>query len=138
MNRVGARASRKRRRMTRQRRAILEALRGSRAHPTAEGIHRLVRGSLPRISLGTVYRNLDVLCGAGQALRLECAGGRRRFDGTTAPHYHVRCRSCGAVADVAVEAPAGLEAAARRACRYEILGYRLEFVGLCRRCRRRK
>ena len=60
--------------MTRQRRVILEALRGTTSHPTADEVYEMVRRRLPRISLGTVYRNLEILSGEGLVAKLEMAG----------------------------------------------------------------
>ncbi|WP_346773642.1 transcriptional repressor [Desulfovibrio sp. ZJ746] len=118
--------------MTRQRAEILAELRKAKTHPTAEEIHAKVRRALPRISLGTVYRNLELLAQAGEILRLE-GGHGRRFDGDVSPHLHVRCVRCGRVADVCGPAPApaleGLSAAG-----FAILGARIELDGLCERC----
>ncbi len=125
-------------RMTRQRRAILEALAGMRTHPTAHEVHRMVRRRLPRISLGTVYRNLELLSERGLIGKLEAGGSRRRFDADVREHYHVRCLGCGRVADVSVRLPGSLEGKIRRASDYEIVGHRLEWVGLCPKCTRKR
>jgi len=122
--------------MTRQRRVILEELAKVHSHPTADELYARVRRRLPRISLGTVYRNLDLLTKAGDVRKLA-AGRQRRFDGDTSRHYHVRCTGCGAVADLEVEAPDGVEEAARRASDYEITGHEIVFSGRCPRCRAR-
>ena len=120
-------------RMTRQRRMICRELAKAADHPTADEVYSRVRRRLPRISLGTVYRNLEILsaCGTIQKLR---GGSRMRFDAETGPHSHVRCLHCGRVADVATEPAANLEARAEKASGYEIVGHRLEFVGLCPTC----
>jgi len=125
-------------RMTRQRRAILETLAGSGEHPTADEVYRLVRRRMPRMSLGTVYRNLEVLSERGLIQKLEVGGARRRFDGKTGEHYHVRCVECNRVGDVSVEPAASITGAVRGAGGYEILGHRLEFVGLCPKCSGRR
>ena len=123
-------------RMTRQRMLILNELRSRRTHPTAEEIHDRVRVHLPRISLGTVYRNLELLARSGQAMMLEHAGSRLRFDGDTTPHRHVRCAVCGRIADVQ-GAPADMpppEGAGAEG--FRILSMRVEYVGLCDECGR--
>ena len=66
----------KQRRMTRQRRVILDELRKLRCHPSAEELHGIVRRAMPGISLGTVYRNLDVLWEDGKILKLEALGAQ--------------------------------------------------------------
>ncbi len=125
-------------RMTRQRRVVLEEVRRFRSHPTAAEVHRLVRKRLPRISLATVYRNLDVLGRCGLVRKLDLCGTRMRFDGDVRDHYHVRCVHCGRIGDVRVKAAGRIEAAPRDAGGYEIVGHRLEFVGICPSCGKKK
>ncbi len=123
-------------RMTRQRKALLEAIQREETHPTADEVYRLVKRRLPRISLGTVYRNLDLLAAQGLVQKLEMGGTQRRFDAKHGRHYHVRCIRCGRVDDLSMRPLLAVERAARRATDYEITGHQLEFVGLCRECRK--
>ncbi len=120
--------------MTRQRRALLKAVQQARGHPTADDIYRLVRRQLPHISLGTVYRNLEILSRHGIVHKIELGSTQRRFDAEGASHYHVRCVACGRVDDVRMGPAARLERAARSATDYTIIGHRLEFLGLCGCC----
>lgn len=121
-------------RMTKQRRIILEELRKLTSHPTADELYEIVRQRLPRISLGTVYRNLDVLSESGEVLKLESAGNQKRFDGDVSPHWHVRCLHCGRVGDVTAKATAptveGMEAPG-----FTITHGMMEFFGVCDACR---
>jgi Fur family transcriptional regulator, ferric uptake regulator len=123
-------------RMTAQRRIILEELRNVLTHPTAGEIYEIVRKRLPRISLGTVYRNLEILTEIGMIQKLEMAGTQKRFDGIVENHYHVRCIRCGRVDDVLAESIPMINEALAEASDYEILWHRLEFVGLCPRCKK--
>ncbi|HEV8440266.1 MAG TPA: transcriptional repressor [Methylomirabilota bacterium] len=86
-------------RLTGPRRVVLEVVRATEAHPTAETVHRMVRRRLPRVSLGTVYRNLRLLVAEG--LVKELPGPHARFDGNTSEHHHFTCLGCGRIADVA-------------------------------------
>lgn len=122
-------------RMTRQRRIILEELRQLTTHPTADDLYEIVRKRLPRISLGTVYRNLDVLSRTGVILRLEMGGSQYRFDGNPWPHAHVRCVHCGRVADVHAEQTPVPLPGPDAACGYHVTGYRMEYTGTCPECR---
>ncbi|MBN2024208.1 MAG: transcriptional repressor [Pirellulales bacterium] len=127
------------RRNTRQRAVVLEELRGVNTHPTAVELYQIVRRRLPKISLGTVYRNLELLSRAGTIRKLDLGSGEARFDGDTRRHEHVRCVRCGRVGDVdaSPEEMAGrgaLERLSTQAGGYQILGYRLEFLGVCPRC----
>ncbi|MGD0110393.1 MAG: transcriptional repressor [Armatimonadota bacterium] len=120
--------------MTRQRRAILEILSRERGHPTGDEVYRLARRRLPRISLGTVYRNLDLLSEQGLIRKIEVSGRQRRFDGRLEPHCHVRCTACGHVEDVVYRPPVSLEKAAAELEGWEISGHSLELMGRCPGC----
>ncbi|MCL1889604.1 MAG: transcriptional repressor [Desulfovibrionaceae bacterium] len=122
-------------RMTKQRATILDELRKVVSHPTADEIYGMVRCKIPHISLGTVYRNLELLADNKEVQKLEYAGFQKRFDGNTRPHAHVRCERCGRVADVhgrlpEPQLPEGIEAPD-----FTILAVRMEFLGLCAQCR---
>ena len=124
------------RRDTRQRRLVYAAVASSRSHPTAEAVHLQVRRQLPRVSLGTVYRNLQLLVTEGR-LRAWTRGRSVRFDADLTAHDHFVCESCGLLVDLE-RAPEALSSEKKlRARGYLIRERVLEFVGLCRNCRRR-
>ncbi|MFR3530279.1 MAG: transcriptional repressor [Lachnospiraceae bacterium] len=85
---------------SRQRASIKEYLMSTVDHPTADTVYLHVRKEFPRISLGTVYRNLNLLADMGEAVKITTPNGGDRFDGRTDPHYHVVCTSCGKVFDL--------------------------------------
>ncbi len=120
--------------MTRQRMVILEELRKTVSHPTADELYATVRRRLSRISLGTVYRNLDLLAETGQILKLESAGAMRRFDGNPAPHRHVRCVRCGRVADVPCGPGDAPDISRLAVDGFHITGARVEYDGVCEAC----
>lgn len=122
------------RRMTHQRRIILEELSQLTCHPTADELFRLVRQRLPKISIATVYRNLEILSDQGMIWKMDVAGTQRRFDATTENHYHIRCGACGRVDDVHMEPVTAMEEAAERSTGYEVLVHRVEFTGICPDC----
>ena len=120
------------RRYSRQRETIYQAVLASRAHPTAEMIHAQLRGELPQLSMGTVYRNLRLLVEEGRLQ--ELGGSTARFDGVTAPHTHLRCKRCGQVLDLeSLPYDPALDrmAAAGGAV---IESHSLVFTGLCPEC----
>lgn len=124
------------RNITRQRRAILEALRNAEGHPTALELWELARRELPGLTQATVYRNLQVLEELGLVAAVEGVDGARRYDGDPEPHRHVVCTRCGRVADIVFpERPATL-AQAQQATDFRLTGYRLSFEGICPECRR--
>ncbi|WP_319562462.1 transcriptional repressor [Marispirochaeta sp.] len=87
-------------RTTVQRKIILEQLQTHRDHPGADTIYTEVRQILPRISLGTVYRNLDVLAKKGIIQRLDVGGDHSHFDPNPAVHPHFFCTHCRQVSDL--------------------------------------
>ncbi len=122
-------------RNTMQRQVILDELRKLKTHPTAASVYALVREKLPRISLGTVYRNLDLLSRLGIIQKLEYGGNEARFDGTVDPHDHIRCVRCGRVDDSPKDPIALPDYKKEDLGGYEILGRRLEYMGICPQCR---
>jgi Fur family ferric uptake transcriptional regulator len=123
-----------RHRQTRQRELILEIVRSTMDHPTAEWVFRQARRRLPRISLATVYRNLKELAGEGAIREMHAGGESARFDGNTGRHYHIRCVACGRVNDLPISVDERLEQAAGLAMSYRILGHEVEVRGVCPGC----
>ena len=121
-------------RNTPQRRVILEELQKTHTHPTAGELFQMVRRRLPKISLGTVYRNLDLLAETGKIQKLDLGSGEARFDAKTHAHYHVRCARCGRVDDVPGLSADLVGDEMAEAAGYKILGHRLELVGICAHC----
>ena len=122
------------RRRTRQREIILDELRKVSNHPTAAGLHELVCRRLPKVSLATIYRNLERMAAAGEIQKFCFAGSESRFDGCVARHNHVRCVECGRLDDVpgpALEIP---DQGQHDFHGYDILGYQLQYLGVCRAC----
>ena len=124
--------------MTRQRKVILEELRKLNTHPSADEIYEVVRHRLPRISLGTVYRNLEVLSELGEIQKLELSGLLKRFDWNTKKHYHIRCVRCSRVDDAPIAPLNQLDNELYGATVFEIIGHNLEFTGLCPECSRKE
>jgi len=121
-------------RMTRQRKIILEELKKVKTHPRADEIYEMVRKRLPRISLGTVYRNLEVLSELKEIQKIESVGTLKRFDGTPENHYHIRCIKCDRLDDAPFDLETGLEKKIRPFTDFNIIGHRLEFIGICNKC----
>ena len=121
-------------RNTRQRQVIVEELRKVTSHPTAVELYEVARRRLPKLSLATVYRNLERMAAEGLIRKLDLGGGEKRFDADLRRHHHVRCVECGRVDDVyeAVAAPA--KARHDRLSGYHIIGHRLEYIGICPAC----
>ena len=121
-------------RMTRQRQVILEEVRKIKTHPSADEVYEIVRKRLPRISLGTVYRNLEMLTETGDIQKLEAGGSPKRFDGNPDDHYHARCIRCDRIVDAHLEIDLKINGELSDETGFKISGHKLEFVGLCPSC----
>jgi len=123
-----------RRHRTRQRARLLELLRATDAHPTAAELFDQLRPELPNLSLGTVYRNLEVLVSEGLAEKVASPGRAVRYDGNPEPHHHFVCEACGAIRDVDVSVPPQLQTSLRRRHRLRASRLRIDFYGCCESC----
>ena len=124
------------RRQTIQKQAVLDAVRHSApSHPTAADIFAQVRPLLPTLSFGTVYRVLHGLVEEGDIAEIPQANGPAHYDSDTREHDHIICSGCGAVGDVYLRPLFSVEECGQPQTDFAILGYRLEFHGLCPLCR---
>lgn len=124
----------KKQRITRQRKTILEELRKVTTHPAADEIYQIVKKRLPKISLGTVYRNLEALSESGEIQKIDVDKNRLRYDGNPKEHYHIKCIKCGRVDDLHGLPDFKIEKRTRIITNWEIAGYRLDFFGICPTC----
>lgn len=120
---------------SRQREAIKEYLMSTKEHPTADTVYMHIRQENPNISLGTVYRNLNLLTELGEIKRLSCGDGSDRFDATTEQHYHVLCKSCNRVFDLDIEPLNEINKIANEAFAGSIDGHSILFNGTCDECK---
>ena len=125
---------RKKARMTHQRRVILEELKKSKDHPSADEIYVMVRNVLPHISLGTVYRNLEILHTMEQLKKIDLEGNQMRFDGDLTEHYHVSCTVCNRIDDISADVVKKFEVTTEEIDNYHIVGHKLHFFGVCKDC----
>jgi Fur family ferric uptake transcriptional regulator len=121
------------RRTTRQLAAVYDALAASHDHPTADTVFQRVRKRLPRVSLGTVYRNLEKLRDQGRLRVVRLDGGLAHYDAVIDAHDHFVCEGCGAVDDLPPRALIP-DTAALRAAGYQVSWYTTALYGLCRGC----
>lgn len=119
---------------SRQRERIYHVLKRTRDHPTAEWIFEHVRQEMPRISLGTVYRNLHVLARQGKVRELDFGEGTKRYDAFLGPHYHFVCEVCGTVRDLEVAPLNDVNDRIQEMVPEQIRSHRLDFYGTCSEC----
>ncbi len=125
-------------RMTNQREMILRELKKSKRHLSADELYDIVKKVMPRISLATVYRNLEILSEKGVIRKLEISGRQKRFDFDVSDHDHIYCAMCHKVDNLNIERKnvnseqLGVEAG------YSITGYRVEVIGICPECQKKE
>jgi len=124
-------------RKTSQRQIILEELQKSKRHMTADELYWIVRKKMPRISLATVYRNLEFLSEAAMIAKLEIGGRQKCFDGDVLGHDHVFCVQCHKVDNVVLDSKKEDYPSHGVLDGYIITGRRLEIVGLCPECQKK-
>jgi len=120
--------------MTQQREVILRELRKYPGHPTADELYDRVKRKMARISLATVYRNLEILSEAGLVTKIEISGRQKRFDSELHIHNHVFCVHCHRVDNVELKEQSELSFPPAKFRGYLINGYRIEFKGICPDC----
>ncbi|WP_457634645.1 Fur family transcriptional regulator [Persephonella sp.] len=121
------------RRNTQQRKIILEILRSTDIHPTADWIYEKARQVIPNISLGTVYRNLKILKDEGLILELS-DGKQSRFDGRVDQHFHFKCISCNSIYDIDNTQIVTVEYNDLRKEGYQVHSFDVVFSGICPKC----
>ncbi len=121
---------------SRQRASIKEYLTHTTEHPTADTVYLHLKEEYPNISLGTVYRNLNLLADRGEIVKISTPDGGDRFDARLDPHYHIVCSSCGNVYDLELE-DEQMDAINQLAAEHydgSIDGHTILFYGTCPAC----
>jgi Fur family peroxide stress response transcriptional regulator len=119
---------------SRQRESIKQYLESTKCHPTADTVYMNMRELYPNISLGTVYRNLNLLAEQGEILKISCGDGCDRFDGNPKAHYHFICTDCNNVYDLDMESIDHINTIANSQFGGKILGHITYFYGHCEEC----
>ena len=119
---------------SRQREAIKNYLMDRTDHPTADMVYTAIREVYPNISLGTVYRNLNLLAELGEIVKITTPEGADRFDGCTHPHYHVLCMKCGSLTNLEIEGGMPFDDMAKKHFGGIIESHEAMFFGVCEKC----
>jgi Fe2+ or Zn2+ uptake regulation protein len=122
-------------RRTRQLATVADVVNAAHDHPSAEEVHRRVRHKLPRVSLGTVYRNLQKLAAQQQIRVVQLADRAARYDGMMEEHDHFMCEHCGTVSDLLRKRSARPASLHLARAGYVVRSHALTFYGLCPKCR---
>jgi len=122
-------------RMTKQKKIILDILQNTKCHPSADWIYEQAKKLVPDISLGTVYRNLNVLRDSGEILELNYGSTYSRYDGDAENHYHFLCEKCNQLFNVAIPVYQGLDKMVQDTTGFDVNYHRMEFYGICDSCK---
>jgi Fe2+ or Zn2+ uptake regulation protein len=125
-------------RMTHQREIILDELKRSKTHPTADELYERIKKKWPRISLATVYRNLEILSEAGLIKKLEISGRQKRFDWNPGDHDHLFCTQCQRIDNISLPNAPTPQVDPIQEIGYRITGCRIEFFGFCPKCQQQQ
>ncbi len=110
-------------------------LRNTGTHPAADWIYEQMKEDFPLLSMGTVYRNLAILIEQGLVKKIDFGSTFDRFEANIAPHYHFICDSCAAIIDLGLPVDETLNERVRRETRFDVFRHKIEYFGLCDRCR---
>jgi Fur family peroxide stress response transcriptional regulator len=126
-------------RRSRQRDRILELLRSTDSHPTANWLYARLRKEFPDLSMGTVYRNIGILVEQGLISRIAFGSTFDRLDAKVTPHYHFICDQCGSIDDLDIAPKKGfatrdLLGRITPPKGYEVRRHEIELYGLCAKC----
>ncbi len=121
-------------RMTHQREIILDEIKKCKTHPTADELYERIKKKLPRISLATVYRNLEIMSESGLINKLEISGRQKRFDWDLQQHDHIYCVQCHRVDNIDLGDSKNVSLPEQDSHGYMVSGCRVEFYGICPKC----
>ncbi|CAN5848132.1 Fur family transcriptional regulator [soil metagenome] len=120
--------------LTSQRKAVLEALKEARGHPSAEDVYLIVKKKNPKVALGTVYQALSVLEKIGVIGAKHWSESPTRYDLNTQPHLDIRCQDCGGVSEIPGIELGELESRIQENTSYDVKHATLVVEGLCAGC----
>jgi len=121
--------------MTKNRRLILNIIKDSKGHLTADEVLAAARNENPSIAKGTIYRNLGLMVDEGLLRKVTVIGSPDRYDARTEPHQHMICASCGSIRDVKFDT---LKSKIEQSVGTEILSFEMQINYICPQCREHK
>ena len=121
-------------RYSRQRERLLEVLRASTLHPTASWLYDQLKSEFPKLSFGTIYRNLTILIEQGLVQKIDAGSTFDRFEAKTIPHYHLICTQCGSICDVEQQLFPDIDETITNMTGFVVEKHRIDFLGMCIGC----
>ncbi len=119
---------------SKQRQRMLELLKQTEIHPTADWLYDKLKKEFPSLSMGTVYRNLNILVEQKLIQKLPFGSTHDRYEVIKSPHYHLVCENCGSVQDFNMPQYRDINEYAQKMIRFNISRHRIDFFGICEKC----
>lgn len=123
-------------RNTIQKQVILNAVRELKNHPTSEDVYNYIKPNFPSISLGTVYRNLNLLSESRDIVKISLLKDAVRFDDEVQNHYHFQCKSCGRLLDIFTNYQTSIDEVIAKESGLKIEKHDILFTGVCCKCKK--
>ncbi|MGM0652499.1 MAG: Fur family transcriptional regulator [Bacillota bacterium] len=119
---------------SRQREYLYKLLQSTDKHPTASWLYDQLKPDFANLSMGTVYRNINILIDQNLIQKIEAGSSFDRYDANTEQHYHFFCQKCEAVSDIPLEIFENLNKEVSETTGYQVENHRLDFYGICLEC----
>jgi len=124
-------------RRSKQRERMLQLLGQTEIHPTADWLYQQLKKEFPSLSMGTVYRNLNILVDQKLIQKLPFGSTHDRYEVIRSPHYHLVCETCGCVHDFDMPQYTEINEQAQKVSGFNISRHRIDFFGTCEKCQRK-
>ncbi|MBN2443191.1 MAG: transcriptional repressor [Spirochaetales bacterium] len=122
------------RRNSKQRNRIYELIKSNYRHPTAQWIYDQLRKEFSSMSMGNVYRNINILIEEGLIITQDFGDGIVHYDAVIVPHYHFICKKCNAITDFSLPVQDTITKLAQKETKNIISGHTIQFFGTCEKC----
>jgi Fe2+ or Zn2+ uptake regulation protein len=111
-------------------------LQNTKVHPTAAWVYEQLKKEFPKVSVASVYRNLNILVDEGAIKSISFEEPQDRFDANLSEHYHFICERCGAISDLEIPINRSLNKMIETSTQYTVHRHRIDFYGICRECKK--
>lgn len=116
------------------RKAIVDFLTNRRDHPSATMIFQGLKSKISSLSLGTVYRNLDILTKQGRIRMINIDQKESRYDSHVTSHGHFFCQVCGKLEDISLKQHCCQMVGSLNKQGYSVSAFSLDIKGTCSGC----
>ena len=122
-------------RYSKQRDCILNVVQKSNNHLTANDVYQMVKKEIPNISLGTIYRNLNVLVKNNFISSFIGKDEKEYFDKSVKHHFHIFCQECNHIFDIDIDYDFEKQLLKHH---FQMSKINLTLEGICQECQKGK